>query len=769
MEKGSGRSFVRISRPTEHRPAGGSGGVDPLRLGEKPVRAEGKEPGEAEGEEPRGIATRIVIRRQERGVPAVPESERHTRIVIPRQERGAPSPAEQDIELREVHYGRTSRGPYLRVVPRRRRFMRVAPGYLEATPLASRPPDTFGRYLAAFKRVILGSPFATSQAIHERLTKVKGLGVFSADGLSSAAYGPEEIMIALALAGSAFLYLALPIAGAIIALLWVIRLSYIQTIRAYPNGGGSYIVAHENLGRTPGLVAASALLVDYTLTVSVSIAAGVAAVTSATPVLLDFRVPLALAGVAVLTWGNLRGIRESGTMFAAPTYFFVLGLGTVITVGLIKVVTGHAPGSLLHAAPPREQVVAVQGLTLFLVLRAFSSGASALTGVEAVSNGVPAFKPPESKNARTVMQWEALILGFLVLGVAFLATRFGLVPRPDETIVSMMGREILGKNLLYYGFQAATMLVLFMGANTAFADFPRLSAILAKDKFMPRQFAFKGDRLAFSQGIILLAAVAAVLLVAFRADVTKLIPLYTLGVFVSITLSQLGMVRHWWRLKDTGWRMSMIFNGIGAAATGVVSVIVATTKLTHGAWISVLMMLTLMLMFTFIRHHYDWFDEEMRPEEGILPSGIATAVPAERPLAREHVLVPVDTINKLTLAAIAFARELSGRVTAVYVTDDREEAERLRARWEEMIPNVPLLIIESPYRAFVAPMLAYVGSLERGEPGVDVRVVLPGFVPRHWWERPLHNQDVLRLKPYLSNRPGVRVTDFPYRPSPLAE
>ncbi|MGD0765765.1 MAG: APC family permease [Dehalococcoidia bacterium] len=641
--------------------------------------------------------------------------------------------------------------------------MRVAPGYLEATPLASLPPGTFGRYLAAFKRVVLGSPFATSRAIHERLTKVKALGVFSADGLSSAAYGPEEIMIALALAGSAVLYLALPIAGAIIALLWIIRLSYLQTIRAYPNGGGSYIVAHENLGRKPGQLAAAALLVDYTLTVSVSMAAGVAAVTSAVPGLLDFRVPLALAGVTVLTWGNLRGIRESGTIFAAPTYFFVLGLGTVITVGLIKVVTGHAPGSLLHAAAPREQVAAVQGLTLFLVLRAFSSGASALTGVEAISNGVPAFKPPESQNARTVMQWEAVILGFLVLGVAFLATRFGLVPRPDETIVSMLGREILGKNPLYYGYQAATMLVLFMGANTSFADFPRLSAILAKDNFMPRQFAFKGDRLAFSNGIILLAAVASVLLVAFRADVTRLIPLYTLGVFVSITLSQLGMIRHWWRLRDTGWRTSMLFNGIGAAATGVVSVIVATTKLTHGAWISALMMLTLILMFTVVRHHYDWFDEELRPEEGVLPSGIPTAVPAGRLLAREHVLVPVDTINKLTLAAIAFARELSDRVTAVHVTDDSEEAERLRARWEEMIPDVPLLIIESPYRAFVAPMLAYVGSLERGEPGLDITVVLPGFVPRHWWERPLHNQEMMRLKPYLSNRPGVMVIDFPYR------
>jgi amino acid transporter len=733
VDEKSPLSFIRLSRRRPRRPGSDSKGIDSLRLGEKPA--------EAKGAEPSGHATRIVI---------------------PRQERGAPSPSEQDIELREVRYGRTLRGPYLRVVPRQRRFTRVAPGYLEATPLASLPPGTFSRYLANFKRVIIGSPFATSQALQERLTKVKALGVFSADGLSSAAYGPEEIMIALALAGSAVLYLALPVAGAIIALLWVIRLSYIQTIRAYPSGGGSYIVAHENLGRRPGQLAAAALLVDYTLTVSVSIAAGVAAVTSAVPVLLDFRVPMALAGVAVLTWGNLRGVRESGTMFAAPTYFFVLGLGTVITVGLIKVVMGHAPGSLLSAAAPREHVVAVQGLTLFLLLRAFSSGASALTGVEAISNGVPAFKPPESQNARTVMQWEAVILGFLVLGVAFLATRYGLVPRPDETIVSMLGREVLGKNLLYYGYQAATMLVLFMGANTSFADFPRLSAILAKDKFMPRQFAFKGDRLAFSHGILLLAAVASLLLVAFNADVTKLIPLYTLGVFVSITLSQLGMVRHWWRLRETGWRTSMLFNGIGAAATAVVSVIVATTKLTHGAWISVLMMLTLILMFTLVRHHYDWFDEEMRPEEGALPSGIPTTVPAERLSAREHVLVPVDTIDKVSLASMAFARELSSRVTPVHIADNREEAEQLRARWDKMVPDIPLLVIESPYRAFVAPMLAFVRSLQRSEPGVPIAVVLPSFVPNHWWERLLHNQDVLRLKRFLREEPGFRVVDFTY-------
>jgi amino acid transporter len=641
--------------------------------------------------------------------------------------------------------------------------MQVAPGYLEATRLASLPADALGRYLAGFKRVIIGSPFATSQAIHERLTKLKALPIFSSDALSSSAYGPEEILIMLVLAGSGALSNALPIAGVIVLLLAIVTLSYRQTIKAYPSGGGAYTVAHENLGRNPGLAAAAALMVDYVLTVAVSVAAGVAAITSAAPGLYDLRVPIGVAVVAVFALGNLRGIRESGTLFAAPAYFFILAMGTMIVVGLIKVVMGDAPGSLLHAAPAREEVVATQGLTLFLVLRAFSSGSSALTGVEAISNAVPAFKPPESQNARTVLTMMACILGFMVLGVTYLSTRYGLVPRADETIVSMLGREVLGKNVLYYAFQAATALVLFMGANTSFAGFPWLSAIVAKDGFVPRQFAFKGDRLAFSYGIVFLAAAASLLLVVFAGEVTRLIPLYAVGVFVSFTLSQSGMVRRWWRLRDRGWRTSLMINGVGAAATAVVAVIIASTKFTQGAWISILLMLGLMLMFTFIGRHYRWFEDEVRVEEGALPSGIPRAVPAEPLRSREHVVVPVDAINKISVGAIGLARELSGRVTAVHITDDREQAEDFRARWEKMIPDVPLLVIESPYRAFVTPMLAYVGSLERAEPGVGITMVLPGFVPRHWWERPLHNQDALRLKPHLRKRPGVKVVDFPYR------
>jgi amino acid transporter len=732
MEKKGRRSFIRIRGRGERRPEAPVGDADSLRQEDGAVQAEAAEPNE------------------------------RTRIVVPRQERGGADRPEQDIELREVRYGQASRGPYLRVVPRQRRFTRVAPGYLEATRLASIPADTLGRYLAGLKQVIIGSPFATSQAIHERLTKVKALPIFSSDALSSSAYATEEILIVLVLAGSGALSGALPITMVIVLLLAIVTLSYRQTIKAYPSGGGAYTVAHENLGEGPGLLAAGALMVDYVLTVAVSVAAGVAAITSAAPGLYDARVPIGVLVVALFALGNLRGIRESGTMFAAPTYFFILCMGTMIVVGLFKVIVGDAPGSLLHGAPPREQVVATQGLTLFLILRAFSSGSAALTGVEAISNAVPAFKPPESQNARTVLTTMACVLGFLVLGVAYLSSRYGLVPTEKETIVSILGKEVLGENVLYYAYQAATALVLFLAANTSFAGFPWLSAILARDRFMPRQFAFKGDRLAFSRGIIFLAGAASLLLIVFAGEVNRLIPLYAVGVFVSFTLSQSGMVRHWWRLREPGWRRSLPVSGVGAVATAVVAVIIATTKFTHGAWISILLMGLLILLFTRIRRHYDWYEEAVRAEE-FTPPDIPTTVPADRPPTREHIVVPVDTIDKVSLAAIAFVRELSGRATAVHITDDREAAEDLRARWEKLIPDVPLLIIESPYRAFVAPMLAYVGSLQRAEPGSKITVVLPGFVPRHWWERPMHNQDVLRLKPHLKNRPGVRVIDLPYR------
>lgn len=701
------------------------------------------------------------------GVEAPPEAtEAHTRIVVPRHGRTAveEEQAEADVELREVRFGATSRGPYLRIVPRQRRLKRVAPGHIEATPLGSRPQDMLGRYLADIKRVMIGSPFATSQAIHERLTKVKALAIFSSDALSSSAYATEEILIVLALAGSGAFHNALPVAGVIALLLAVVVLSYLQTVKAYPSGGGAYVVAHENLGRNAGTAAASAIMVDYVLTVSVSVAAGVAAITSAAPEMHDLRVPIGVVMIGLMMLGNLRGVREAGTIFAIPTYVFIFSMGAVIVVGLVRVIAGDAPGSLLHGAPAREEVAATQGLTVFLIMRAFASGSTALTGVEAISNGVPSFKPPEVKNAQATLAVMALVLGFLFLGVTFLTSRYGLVPTHEETIVSQLGREVLGKNALYYGFQVATALVLFLAANTGFAAFPLVASILARDRCVPRQFAFKGDRLAYSNGIVFLAAAASLLLIAFGGQVTNLIPLYAVGVFASFTFSQTGMVRRWLRLKEGAWKVSLTINAVGAVATGVVTVVIVGTKFVHGAWISILMMMLLMALFTLIRRHYERVEGELEVEEGSLLADIPAAAPSHRMPWREHVVLPVDTINKITAAAIRFSRELSSMITAVHITDDREEGERFREQWEREVPDVPLLLIESPYRAFVAPMLAYVESLERAEPDVGITVVLPGLVTRHWWERLLHNQDVRRLKPHLEKRPRVRVFDFPYRP-----
>lgn len=692
-----------------------------------------------------------------------PSSDLHARIVVPRHERGDVGRSGLDIELREIRYGATTKGPYLRVVPRQRKFMRVAPGYLEATWLASRPETPLGRLFARVKGAFIGSPLASSQAIHERLTRLKALAILGSDPLSSSAYATEEMLIVLALAGAGAFRYALPIALVIAALLCVVVVSYLQTIRAYPGGGGAYVVAHENLGRAPGMVAAAALMVDYVVLVSVSVAAGVAAITSAMPDLHDFRVPIGVAIVIVMMLGNLRGIREAGTLFAFPTYFFILSVGTMILVGLWKVALGDAPGSLLHGAPPQGEVVATQGLTIFLILRAFSSGSAALTGVEAISNGVPNFKPPESQNARATLMTMAGIAIFLFLGITYLSSRYGVVPAEEETVVSMLGKSVLGENVLYYAYQAATALVLFLAANTSFNAFPLLSAILAKDRFMPQQFTFKGDRLAYSNGILLLAGGASLLLALFGGEVTKLIPLYAVGVFVSFTLSQSGMVRRWWRLREPGWQVSLLINGVGAALTAVVAAIFVVTKFVHGAWISILLMAGLMALFALIRRHYEEFEAEVRVEKGVPPLAVRRAVPAERGAIREHVVVPIEAVNRVSLAAIALARELSSIVTAVYITDDREEAERFRARWRSLAPDVPLLIIESPYRAFVAPMLAYLESLERAEPGTRITVILPSIVPRHWWERPLHNQNVLRLRPLLKARPGIRVVDFPYR------
>lgn len=685
-----------------------------------------------------------------------PERER---IVVPRQERGARSSG-LELELREVRYGTTSRSPYLRVVPGQRRFERSAPDVITATRQGSKPVTGVEAVLQKIKGLVLGSPFATSQAIHERLSKVKGLAIFSSDALSSSAYATEEILLVLILAGSVALTNSLPIALLIALLIGIVTLSYRQTIQAYPGGGGAYIVSLQNLGRPAGLVAGAALLVDYVLTVSVSTAAGVAAVTSAVPDLHDVKVPIGVAVIVLLTIGNLRGIREAGSIFAIPTYFFIFSMGAVLLIGFGKVIAGDAPGTITEAAPPHEFTEAQQGLTLFLLMRAFSSGCAALTGIEAISNGVPAFKSPEVSNARATMAWMAGILTVLFLGITFLTSRFGFVPNENETIVSELGRTVLGENVLYYGYQVATATVLFLAANTSYSAFPPLGANLAKDHFLPRHFGFRGDRLAYSNGILILSAAAIALLVAFNAEVSKLIPLYALGVFVSFTLSQTGMVIHLRREKLEGWKWAVAISGLGAVATFIVAVVIGVSKFTAGAYISIIMMAVLMAMFALIRRHYDWYERVVAITDEEAARGVPAAAPREA--AREHVIVPIDGLNKVSIGAIGMARAISSNITAVHLTDDLEAAETFKEQWERVAPDVPLLIIDSPYRAFAAPMIAYMELLERTEPDKRITVILPGFKAHHWWERLLHNQAVRRLRPLLEEDQRITVVDFDY-------
>ena len=685
--------------------------------------------------------------------------EERTRIVVPRQERGTRYSG-LELELREVRYGATAKAPYLRVTPRQQRFTRSSPGTITATRVSSTPPGTAERILQAVKGVILGSPFASAQAIHERLTKVKGLAIFSSDALSSSAYATEEILLVLVLAGSGVLTRSLPIALVIAALISIVTLSYRQTIRAYPGGGGAYIVALTNLGRTAGLVAGAALLVDYVLTVSVSTAAGVAAVTSAIPDLHDLKVPIGVSVIVLITLGNLRGVREAGSIFAVPTYFFIFAMSTVIVVGFVKVITGDAPGSLGSAAPPEEFVKAQQGLSLFLVMRAFSSGCAALTGIEAISNGVPAFKSPEVPNARATMVWMAGILTFLFVGITFLSSRFGFVPSHNETIVSELGRAVLGKNVLYYGFQVATATVLFLAANTSYSAFPPLGANLARDRFLPRQFSFRGDRLAYSNGIMILAAAAIALIIAFNAEVNRLIPLYALGVFISFTLSQTGMVIHLRKERLEGWKWGATVSAFGAVATAIVAVVIGLSKFTAGAYISIIMMIIMMCMFALIRRHYDWYERAVAVEDEEAGRGVPGASPTEAP--REHIVVPVDGINRITMGAIGMARAISGYITAVHLTDDPYASEAFRDHWARVVPDVPLLLIDSPYRAFAAPMVAYFDLLEQTEPDMRITVILPGFKAHHWWERLLHNQAIRRLRPFLEGDERITVVEFDY-------
>jgi amino acid transporter len=603
--------------------------------------------------------------------------------------------------------------------------------------------------LPQIKRLLVGEPIPSHLAHHERLSRITGLAVLSSDALSSVAYATEAILLVLIVGGRAAFGYAMPISLLIAALLLIVAFSYRQTIFAYPNGGGAYIVAKENISQSAGLVAASALLIDYTLTVAVSIAAGVAAVTSALPQYHVNRVELGLIFLVLLTVGNLRGIRESGRIFAVPTYFFIVSILTLLAVGGWRYFTG---GIAPIVDDPTLATNQLSNLTLLTMLTAFSNGCTAMTGVEAVSNGVPAFRPPESRNAASTLVTMALLAVTMFVGITLLAHAYHVMPNEHETVVSQLARGVFGgRGTAYYIVQVATMLILVLAANTAFADFPRLSSIVARDRFLPRQFMNQGDRLAFSNGIIALSVFAGILLVVFHGDTQSLLPLYMIGVFVSFTLSQTGMVIHWRRLREAGWRSSAVVNGIGAVVTAVVLVIVAITKALEGAWIIILLIPCLVAVFRATRRHYD------RVAAQLSVRGWGTP-------ARRHniVMVPISGIQRAVLEALQYARSMSDDVQAVYVNVDPAGTEAVKRDWCKWGEGIRLVVLESPFRSLMEPLLEHIEQTQAANPEDYVTVILPEFLPAKWWHHLLHNQRALLIKGALLFRTRVVVTSVPF-------
>ncbi len=671
------------------------------------------------------------------------------RVRVPRRSTGM-----ADVEATEIVRGAKPGSRYARRVRAGERHFERGDdeGTFRATNRSTAPRTRGAQVWQRIKRVAIGTPISSEHLEDERLPKSKALAVFSSDALSSSAYATDEILLVLVAAGSMALVWSIPIAGAIIALLAVVTFSYRQTIREYPSGGGAYIVARDNYGDVAGITAAAGLAVGYILTVAVSIAAGVFAVVSAFPELHQFSVVIAVVAVALITLLNLRGLRESGTIFAIPTYGFILAFSFLLVAGFVRLLIDP---SLQADVEPTWHEEGTATLSWFLVLRAFSSGSAALTGVEAISNGIPAFKKPEPQNAATTLMMMALILGVLFIGITVLANQLGVRHSGEISAPAQIAKTVFsGAPPLFYLIQAFTALILFLAANTAYADFPRLSSILARDRFLPHQFSFRGDRLAFSTGILVLGAASAVLLVIFSADVNSLIPLYAFGVFLSFTLSQSGMVRHWLKSKKPGWKPSIVINSIGAVTTGVVTVIVGATKFVDGAWIAMVAIVILAGVLWSIYRHFEDVEHQIEMEEGTIFE------PAK--LHKQAVLVPVDSLNKVVLRTIDYARSISPNVTALHVTDDLEAGHELRRRWEAAVLDIPLLLINSPYRSFVAPVLSYVDALDRADPGQYVTVVLPEFRAPYPWQRWLHNQSAQRLKKALLDRRNTAIIEVPY-------
>lgn len=627
-----------------------------------------------------------------------------------------------------------------------------------------KPPRTLSSWFT-------GRPLSTADAPHQTIGKAIGLAVFASDALSSTAYATQEILVILAAAGTMAFGIVFPISLAIVILLGIVTISYEQTIHAYPDGGGAYIVARDNLGEFPALIAGAALLTDYVLTVSVSIASGVAQITSAFPILYDYRVLLSVGFILFVMLINLRGVKESGIAFAIPTYFFVIAMFIAVGTGLFRLFITNTLGTVIHP-PELEMIDGISKITPFLILHAFASGTTALTGVEAISNGITAFKEPRSKNAGITLVWMAFILGSLFLSISYLAKHIGVVPSESETVISQLARTIFnGRGTFYLMLLGATTVILIMAANTAFADFPRLGALVAKDGFLPRQLTYRGSRLVYSGGIVVLASIASFILIIFKASVTRLIPLYAIGVFLSFTLSQSGMALRWRKIgklkpgeeklergsklhfvKD--WPIKMVINGFGAVCTAVVMMVFAITKFSDGAYVVLILIPVLVGVFWSIHRHYKSLAQRLSLDNFAVTPPHTT---------RHRVIMPVSGVHQGTLAALRYARMLSDDVTAVYIMIEPSESEKVRQKWEVWGQGVRLVMLNSPYRLLLEPLLAYITDItHKRQPGETITIVVPEFVSNNRMTAVLHTNTAELLRSQLKRQPGIVIVNVPY-------
>jgi amino acid transporter len=636
-------------------------------------------------------------------------------------------------------------------------FRYAGDGTMVAKAAASAPTSVVGKRIARVRALVFGKPLTNAQEIGERLSKKLALPIFSSDAISSSAYATDEILRVLILAGIAWMTWSIVVAAAIALMLTIVAFSYRQVCRGYPSGGGAYVVARENLGPNFGLIAAAALMVDYVMTVAVSSASALANLATAFEGIAPYKVELGALIIVLVTAANLRGIRESGNIFAIPTYMFVGMALLAIVVGLVNTATGAAHHL---AAPPFAEQPGVQAFTMLLLLKAFAGGSVALTGVEAIANGVPSFKPPEAKNAANTLIIMAVLLGVIFIGLTFVGLQYGVQATTAQgpTVLGQVGSAVFGGGFLFLLLQVSAAQILFLACNTSFNAFPRLAAILAQDDCMPRQFAFRGDRLAFSWGIVVLAAVAIGMLYAFNASVDALIPLYSVGVFICFTLSQAGMVIHWRKERSPGWAWRSIVNGVGAVLTGVVFVVVAMEKFDAGAKLVLVFIPILIAMMMFIRHQYASSARQLEMKPG-------SAVP--QPHRHNRVVIPIPGVNRAVVQALNVARSITTDIRAVYVSDDADKTDAVRERWANSVPDVPLVVVESPYRALIAPFVAYLDVLDRTWPSDTEEpitfVLIPEYVARSWWERILYNQAAKQLRATLLGRAHTVVINIPYR------